>query len=118
MDFILDPFNALGNILLGYIKAGRAQKWGKLVASLSISAFVTFWGTWGLAISTLYSAVGPVGALILGFAAACVAMSTTVLFLWRRHPLTKELMVSVPGDIETELLKTLQDKTMVTTGKK
>lgn len=114
----MDPFNAIGNFALGYIKSGRMQKWVRFGASTLVSAFVTFWGTWGLAIPSLYPVVGAVGALILGFGAACVAMSVIVLYLWRRHPLTKELMVMTLGDVETALRQHMEKKTVVKTGDK
>lgn len=113
---ILNPFEAIGSFILGLIKAGKVQAWTRLFVSVFGTAFVSFFGVMGATIPCLYSQLGPAGSLTLGFAAGCLAMATSVLFLWRRSELTKKLPIVVPGGIEEALRKVLEKESMVITG--
>ena len=110
------PLDALGNFILGWIKNGQLQTWVRLFVSIFGTAFVTFFGIFGLSVPLLYVDFGPVGALVIGLATGCLAMSTAVLFLWRQSPLTKKIPIVVPGKIEAELEKVLIEQNMVMSG--
>jgi hypothetical protein len=108
----LDPINALGNFILGWIQSGKTQEWIRLIFSLLASCFVTFWGVWGLTITSLYPTLGAMGAFVLGFAAACIAMSVAFIFNWLKNPLTKKIPLFFPAQIEMKLTEQLQREGM------
>jgi hypothetical protein len=105
--------DVIGNFILGWIKNGQMQAWIRLLMSLSGTAFVSFFGVFGLTIVSLYPTLGPVGALIIGLGAASLAMALSVLFLWRNSKLTKMIPIAVAGDIEAAYQETLEKQGFV-----
>lgn len=107
----------LANLVTGLYAARAAHKvahkavemaddWFKLTLSLSGTAFITFTGTWGLAIISFYEAgVNIYTTLILGFASALIATSSITLFIWKRSSLTRGIPIAAPMKIEAEVLK-------------
>lgn len=98
----MDPLNAIGNFVVGLIKAGQIQAWYRLIASIILSSLITFFSTLGASIWLLYSQYGAVAALILSFANACIAVSVIILALVKRSPLTKGIAILVPTKVEAQ----------------
>lgn len=99
--------NPLGSIVVGLLANRQLQRWLRLLASLAGTALVTFLGIFGLTVLSAYPTVGAAGALVLGLGTASISTSVTVLWLWRRHPLTKGIPIAVPARVEDELNKAL-----------
>lgn len=105
----MDPFNAIGNFAIGLIRTGKIQGWIKLAASCAATAFVTFFGIFGLSLTAALQSgtlAGQAIALSLGYAS--VAMAISVLSLWLRSPLTKGIPILYPGRIDAARLDTLE----------
>ena len=105
---MIDPFSAIATFGLGLIKNGQLQGWCRLAASLIATAFVTFFGTFGIAVVGLIQ-TNSAAPLTLGLAYASISMSVAVLSLWLRSPLTKGIPILYPGKIESARLKELGD---------
>src|SRR6266850_6164112 len=88
---LMDPFNAIGNLVLGIYKEGKAQKWIKLLFTLGFSATTTFLYVTGGALASTRS--WPIS---IGSGMISSAVILTVLF--RRSDLTKGMIVALPAD--------------------
>ena len=114
MEF--NPFTAIGSFILGAIRNGQVQAWTRLIVAILGTSFVSFFGVFGLTVPLIYKDFGAAGSLVIGLAAGCLAMATSVLFLWRKSKLTKGLPMVVPGNVEEALNKILVEETMVMSG--
>jgi len=104
----MGPWSIIGDFFVGLIRTRQVQGWYRLAASVLITAFVSFWGTWGASIWTIHQTlpeVGWTGTLVLGFANASLSMAVMVYALIRRSPLAKGLSILVPKRIAQEELK-------------
>lgn len=111
------PWDAIGNLILGWVKAGRAWKCTRLIIATFGSAFVTMTGVWGAMIWTLYAqGYTVIWCLTLGFASGLLSVSAVTLFLWRSSGLTKDIPIAVPGTVEGNMQKTLEKESIVTSG--
>jgi hypothetical protein len=104
--------NPLATLAIGWYRTGKLQGWIRLLASCLVTAFVTFFGTFGLIVGALVNS-GGVNALVIGLAAASTAMALSVLSLWLRSPLTKGIPILYPGKIEAARLTQLTDDGIV-----
>ena len=104
----MNPFDGVARLILGIWSEGKLQGWIRLLASCSASAFIVFFGTFGLTVRILASGP-PVTALVMGLAAASLAMALAVLGLWIRSPLTKGLALVYPGKIEAARIQQLTE---------
>lgn len=98
-----DPFSAIGGLIIGFHRTGKMQAWGRLIASVLATAFVTFWGTWGLSIWTLHGTMpeaGPVWVGLLACANAMMAMASIVIWLWQKSEITKGIPIAYPVKVE------------------
>lgn len=113
------PWDALGNLIIGWVKANRVRDWMRLVLAIFGSAFVTLTGVWGATIWTLYAQGYTVAwSLTLGFASGLLSVSAVTLFLWRTSELTKGIPIAVPGPAEENLQKILEKENIVTSGER
>lgn len=105
----LNPFEALASFVLGVLKQGQIQAWIRVAASFTMSALVTGLFAWGTAILA--------GAAFLrATAIASIAVAAILVHAWIRHPLTRKLPLFWTGDLETERLKMLEEKQVVSHG--
>lgn len=125
---MFNPFGALATIIVGFKGIAKADEWFRLGVSVFMTAFVNFWGGWGLAGLAIYKGAGEVlglgfpaadamVALAGGFLAGCVAMAVSVLLLWKRSPLTKGTSILALGRIEEEAIKKLGEEGVTYTEK-
>lgn len=116
---MFDLFATAGvNLILGLIKQHKLNEWARLFISCHFSGFCTFtsaWGAGGIAHMTA-GAAWPI-ALAFGFCEGMVAMSAVVFFTFIHNPLSKGIMVSVPGSVVAEETRIMQNQTIVTQGK-
>lgn len=94
-------FGALANLAVGIFREKKRFKqrweWFRLIASVAVTSYVAFWGTWGaVGGGLLAEGSDPLTALFAGFFAAALAMSAAVVALWKRSALTKDIpLVSI-----------------------
>src|SRR6266705_5577395 len=104
----MNPFEGIATLLIGVYRTGKLQAWARLLASCSATAFITFFATFGLTVSALAKGP-PVVALVMGLATASLAMALSVLGLWLRSPLTRNIPLLYPAKIEAARLQELVD---------
>ncbi len=94
-------------IVRGWI-VGRAEakaipdydKWFRLVASISASSFISFFGIFAVAGgAALANHVPPLTAFVSAIFSGAGAMAISVLYLWRRSPLTRGIPIVIPGEV-------------------
>lgn len=118
---MFNPFGALATIIVGFKGISKADEWFRLGASVFMTAFINFWGGWGLAGLAIYKGAGEavglgfpadnaLAALVGGFLCGSVAMAVSVLLLWKRSPLTKGTSILALGRIEEEAIKKLGEE--------
>jgi hypothetical protein len=79
--------------------------WFRLIMSIVFTAFVGFWGSFGISVWALYDSHGAIGAVVLGIADGAIWMAVTTLILFKRSPLTKGMSIVVPMKIEEKALE-------------
>lgn len=93
----MDPFNAIGNVILGVYKERKVQAWVKLIFTMGFSAGTTFLYVTGGSLAATKS--WPIS---IGSGMISSAVILTVLF--RRSDLTKGMIVALPAEeAKTEL---------------
>jgi len=97
----MDPFNAIGNVFLGWMKDKIIQHWLNLLFELIWSGLLSFLFVCGSALAAKVMAGVAIGA---GMVTSAVCM--TIVF--RRSPLTKNLLLVLPA---AEALKEIQTDT-------
>ena len=95
---------AISSLITGFYgvhkKMRQRQAWFRLGMSIFVTAFVSFFGTWGLTIVALQEKGTDIWvSLVLGFAWGLIVMSASVVGLWLRSPLTKGMAIVVPRKI-------------------
>ena len=107
----LDPLGAIAALITGKLAVDRAGKiadktigeadlWWRFGMSLFVTAFCSFFGTWGATTPPLIAGGTNVWvALVLGFCAGLVIMSAMVYSMWVRSPLTKGMSLMIPTSI-------------------
>ena len=92
--------------IFGVMKKGKRRwAWFRFAMSIFGTAFVSFWGTWGvIGGGALTAGAEPIVALATGFFAGALTMATAVLALWLRSPLTKGIPILAPMKVEENLL--------------
>lgn len=115
-------FSAIAQVVVGFISVNKEWKvkdaWFRLVMSIFASAFVTFFFVWGATTGAMIiGGSNPWLSLIAGFAAACTAMASAVVWLWKRSELTAGIPLAYPMKLEEEVMKTLQEQGFVVTQK-
>jgi hypothetical protein len=104
----MNPFTGIADFCLGLIREGHFQGWMRLIASLVITAFVSFFGTFSLStLSQVQAGVPVIVAFPLAIAHGSLMMSLMVLALWLRSPLTKGIAILYPGKLEAARLEQL-----------
>jgi hypothetical protein len=93
------PWDALGNLILGVWKSHKAEEYLRAWLSLIFSALITFLFVWGSSILSLYPKFGN-GALVVGFGAALVAASASIVMIIRRNPKFKNIALWFPSKVE------------------
>lgn len=92
---MLDPFRALGEIVVGLHRTGKLNKWFELLFSMFWSYGVAFSFAMGTALRLGDSALPALGAgLIAGAGAVCAVFFAS--------PLTRGMVVSVPRGVPTK----------------
>lgn len=110
----MDPFKTLAEFGVGLIKERHLQEWARLIASLSVSAFVTFVGTFGLSLEAqLHLSVPASVAIPLSLAHSCVLMALSVLNLWTKSPATKGIPILFTGKIEVARIEQLTGDSII-----
>ena len=106
---MFDLARAIAELITGIYKVrqntAQAEEWFRVGLSLFGTAFVSFWGTWGLSIWALYPRFGLWPALVLGYADGCIVMASTVLILWKRSPLMRGIPIAAPMNVEQRALE-------------
>ena len=106
---MFDLARAIAELITGLYKVSEQNEqmveWVRTGLSLFGTAFVSFWGTWGLSIWALYPRFGLWPALVLGYADGCIVMASTVLILWKRSPLMRGVPIAAPTNIEQRALE-------------
>lgn len=98
----MNPFNAIGELVLGLIKARRLQAWCSLVFELAFSAVVSFLYVCGTALVAGQPAPVAIGA-------GMVMAATSCMLVYRRSPATRGMTVALPGEeANTELNSSMQ----------
>ena len=95
----MDPLGALADFVLGKMKQSAVSLWLKLLFTMAFSAAVSF-----LFVCGTMLALGQAAGFAIGSGMVMAAMAMTVLF--RRSPLTKGLMVVLPGSEATKEIET------------
>ena len=104
----------LAELIVGLYRAHResgkqmevAEQWMKLGMSIFGTAFVSFFGVFGIVGgSMLASGQHFAVALTGGFFAAALATAAAVLALWKRSTLTRGIPILAPMKVEEEVLK-------------
>jgi len=104
-----DPFNAIGELILGFWKSHKAEKWVWAWMSLILSALLTFLFVWGTSIGSLYSTVGAGGSLVLGFGLALVATAGSILAIVRKVEQFRNIALFFPAKIEQSIQDMIKD---------
>jgi hypothetical protein len=102
------PWDVLGNLILGFWKSHKAEKYLRAWLSLIFSALITFLFVWGTSIVSLYPKLGN-GALVVGFGAALIATSASIVMIVRRTEQFKNIALWFPAAVEkasTDILTT------------
>lgn len=94
------PWDSIGNLVLGVWKSHKAEKWVKAWVSLTLSALITFTFVWGTAIMTFYPKFGAVGALVMGFGSALIAVSAVILVKVRTDEQFKNIALVFPSKVD------------------
>lgn len=94
------PWDAIGNLILGFWKSRKAEKWAKALIGLALSALITFLCVWGASIVSLFTKFGAVGCLVIGFGTALLATSATILMYMRRVEQFKDIAIWFPAKVE------------------
>lgn len=95
----MDPFNAIGGLILGWLKNKALQGWIKLLFTMFFSAGVSFLFICGsMLVSTRDWAVS--------IGTGMIVSSITVTVLFRTSPLTKKMMVVLPADEAKQEIQT------------
>lgn len=105
----LNPFDALGNVVLGFWKDGELQGWIRLFVSCLISILITFLGVFGITLGTCeQQGMRPSAALLISLATACTASAASLASLWIKSPYTKGIPILYPFTIEAKRIAALQ----------
>jgi hypothetical protein len=113
---MIDPVSALATYMLKWLLAGRLRAFVRLVMSLVVSSTATFCGTMGISLWALQTQY-PLGLVwTLSAGNALIATAGVIVWIVRRSPDAKGLMLAVPGDVEREFEKLLQEHNIVTSG--
>ena len=119
-------FGALVSLVTGYLQARTiaklgtelgdyADQWFRLVASVLITSYVTFLGTWGITGLSCYAdRLNIWTCLVVGFLTALLTTAAIVYNLWTRSPLTKGIAIAIPS----QLAKAANDQDMTITERK
>lgn len=102
----MDPFSAIGTVVVGLIRNGQIQNWCRLLASLLMSGAVTFLFIFGASLLALYEKGGitPVWDIVLSVGAACTSTSGVLMYLWQTDPATKGIPIAFPSKAEMDEL--------------
>lgn len=95
----MNPFDALGSVILGIFRHKATQAWIRLLVSVLVTSFVTFTGVLGATILASYATFGALGALIVGLGTASLSTASAVFYLWMRSPLTKKIPIALPQQV-------------------
>lgn len=95
----MSPWSAIGELILGYWKARKAQQWAILIFQMSLSATVTLLFVAGTVLTTT-------GSFALGFGSGMSASAVVLVYFFRRSPLTKGMMLVAPQDEADQEIKT------------
>jgi hypothetical protein len=87
----VNPFNAIAEIVLGYMKGRALQAWARLLFEMFFSAVVSFLFVAGTLLATTRD-----WAIAIGTGMVTASVFATILF--RRDPLTKGMVVAIPGE--------------------
>lgn len=106
---------AIATIVTNLIHAHKVDAWTRLLLSVTASALTTFVGVFGLTGIGLLAAGKPLSwSITYSVFQGSVAMAGVALFRWRSSPLTKDMPISVPGDVNQAADKILQEQNIVT----
>lgn len=110
----LNPFAGIASLINGLIESRKINQWIRLILSCAASAFVTFFFTFGSAgVAHLQSGMSPSLSAVYACFESSVAMAVIVFYVWRKSPLTKDIPISAPGDVNEAEQKMLE-KVIVT----
>jgi len=100
---MLDMLNPFGFIADLY-KAGKLQRWYKLLAGCLVAAFMGFWGGFGLVGGiVLANSHNPWLALVTALFAGCVLMAGSVALTVHKQGMWQELGIALPKELENEI---------------
>ena len=100
----MDPFNAIGNFILGKIKEGIWAAWLKLLFELGFSMVIAFLFVCGAAL-----AQGTRGPIAIGLGMVTAAVCMVNLFRRERNRLMKGMILVLPAtESQAELNTDLQ----------
>lgn len=93
----MNPWSAIGDLILGYWKTKRLLQWWTLIFQMGLSALVTFLFVAGSTLTATRS-------FALGFGAGMVASAVVLVYFFRRSALTQGMMLVAPEDEATKEL--------------
>jgi hypothetical protein len=94
----VNPWSAIGDLILGYWKTKRLLQWGTLIFQMGLSATVTLLFVAGTVLTTT-------GSFALGFGSGMSASAVVLVYFFRRSPLTKGMMLVAPQDEAEQEIK-------------
>ena len=98
----MNPWSAIGDLILGYWKAKKIQQWITLIFQMSLSATVTLLFVAGTVLTST-------GSFALGFGSGMSASAVVLVYFFRRSPLTKGMMLVAPqAEAEEEMKENFQ----------
>lgn len=112
---VFDPVATAATVVLKLFAGGKVRGAIRLIISVIISAFVSFWGVFGMSLWALQG-YGPVWCVILSIGNSSIAMAVSVVWVMRRSRDAKDLMLAIPGDLEREVDRVLREQNMVVSG--
>ena len=114
---MIDPLQAAVYAVARVFAGKNTARAIRLLLSLSVSAFASFFGAAGTSLWALQS-YGPVWACILAAANGMIASAVSVVWIMRRSDDAKGLMLAIPGDLEREVERILREQNIVTSVQK
>lgn len=93
----MNPWDGLAKFVNGWIAEGHMQKWWRLGVSVALTAFIAFFGTWGVTGLAYYVKYGvsPAGSLLIGLLTAFLVMAGAVAALVKTSKLARDLKVEI-----------------------
>jgi hypothetical protein len=109
---------AIATIITNLIHQHKVDAWARLIIGVSFSAMCTFAGVSGSGgLAHLLSGTDAWKSIAMGIMEGLIASSATAFWLWTRNPLSKNIPIAVPSQIEIAANQILEKEGITSYGK-